>query len=52
MLTTRDPGPKPSKEPGCKCGDYTLVNGHWTQVYNPRCPVHGMGDEDYPGRGR
>lgn len=35
-----DPGPKPPREPGCLCGDWTIVNGHWTQVFNPRCPVH------------
>lgn len=41
-----DPGPKPDKAPGCTCGDWKLVNGHWTQVYNGSCPVHGLDSED------
>lgn len=40
------PGPKPDKLPGCTCGDWKLVNGHWTQIFNPRCPHHGDDDED------
>lgn len=38
--------PKPTKEPNCTCGDYKWVNGHWTQIYNPKCPVHGGTRDD------
>lgn len=34
------PGPPP-KPPGCICGTWTYVNGHWTFILDPRCPVHG-----------
>lgn len=45
MSRTRDPGPPPPKHPRCTCGDWKIVNGHWTQVHNPRCPIHGENND-------
>lgn len=39
----------PPLEPGCTCR-YVYSNGFWALVINRRCPVHGLPDEDYPGK--
>jgi hypothetical protein len=35
-----EPAPHP---PSCTCGPWTFVNGHWTFVITPGCPVHTDG---------
>ena len=36
----RPPMPAPHP-PGCLCGPWTFVHGHWSFVIHPRCPHHG-----------
>jgi len=36
--------------PPCKCTPGENVDGHQTWVVSPKCPVHGLPDEVYPGK--
>lgn len=35
------PNEPPPHPPGCICGPWKFVHGHWSFIANPKCKFHG-----------